>query len=100
MQPGYSQIPKIAQCATLLPPSPQPPQDGPTLEEAGLPYEVIPVDTRKGEQHLPHSVDTDRFMVAGGIQVPFTPSTEAPSTSRHVGGAKKLGVPSHFSDNR
>jgi len=23
------------------------------LEEAGLPYEVIPVDTRKGEQHLP-----------------------------------------------
>jgi GSH-dependent disulfide-bond oxidoreductase len=23
------------------------------LEEAGLPYEAIPVDTRKGEQHLP-----------------------------------------------
>src|SRR3977135_3145470 len=23
------------------------------LEEAGLPYEPIPVDTRKGEQHLP-----------------------------------------------
>ena len=23
------------------------------LEEAGLPYEAVPVDTRKGEQHLP-----------------------------------------------
>ena len=23
------------------------------LEEAGLPYEPLPVDTRKGEQHLP-----------------------------------------------
>lgn len=23
------------------------------LEEAGLPYEAIPVDTRKGEQHAP-----------------------------------------------
>jgi GSH-dependent disulfide-bond oxidoreductase len=23
------------------------------LEESGLPYEVVPVDTRKGEQHLP-----------------------------------------------
>jgi GST-like protein len=23
------------------------------LEEAGLPYDVVPVDTRKGEQHLP-----------------------------------------------
>ncbi len=23
------------------------------LEEAGLPYEAIPVDTRKGEQHKP-----------------------------------------------
>jgi GST-like protein len=23
------------------------------LEEAGLPYEVVPVDTRKGDQHLP-----------------------------------------------
>ena len=23
------------------------------LEEAGMPYEAIPVDTRKGEQHSP-----------------------------------------------
>ena len=23
------------------------------LEEAGLPYEAVPVDTRKGEQHRP-----------------------------------------------
>lgn len=48
------------------------------LEEAGLPYEVVPVDTRKGEQHaaafrainpngkLPAIVDTDG---AGGVAV-------------------------------
>jgi len=23
------------------------------LEESGLPYEIVPVDTRKGEQHTP-----------------------------------------------
>ena len=23
------------------------------LEESGLPYEVVPIDTRKGEQHAP-----------------------------------------------
>jgi GST-like protein len=48
------------------------------LEEAGLPYEVVPVDTRKGEQHkagfravnpngkLPAIVDTDG---PGGAQI-------------------------------
>ncbi len=34
-------------------PSPNPLKVALYLEEAGLPYEVIPVDTRKGEQHLP-----------------------------------------------
>jgi GSH-dependent disulfide-bond oxidoreductase len=34
-------------------PSPNPAKVALYLEEAGLPYEVIPVDTRKGEQHLP-----------------------------------------------
>lgn len=34
-------------------PSPNPLKVALFLEEAGLPYETIPVDTRKGEQHLP-----------------------------------------------
>jgi GST-like protein len=34
-------------------PSPNPLKVALFLEEAGLPYEVVPVDTRKGEQHLP-----------------------------------------------
>jgi GSH-dependent disulfide-bond oxidoreductase len=34
-------------------PSPNPAKVALYLEEAGLPYEVIPVDTRKGEQHQP-----------------------------------------------
>jgi GSH-dependent disulfide-bond oxidoreductase len=34
-------------------PSPNPAKVALYLEETGLPYEVIPVDTRKGEQHLP-----------------------------------------------
>ena len=34
-------------------PSPNPLKVALYLEESGLPYEVIPVDTRKGEQHLP-----------------------------------------------
>lgn len=34
-------------------PSPNPMKVALFLEEAGLPYEVVPVDTRKGEQHLP-----------------------------------------------
>lgn len=34
-------------------PSPNPAKVALYLEEASLPYEVIPVDTRKGEQHLP-----------------------------------------------
>ena len=34
-------------------PSPNPLKVALYLEEAGLPYELIPVDTRKGEQHAP-----------------------------------------------
>ena len=34
-------------------PSPNPAKVALFLEEAGLPYELIPVDTRKGEQHSP-----------------------------------------------
>ena len=34
-------------------PSPNPAKVALFLEEAGLPYELIPVDTRKGEQHKP-----------------------------------------------
>ena len=32
-------------------PSPNPLKVALLLEEAGLPYELVPVDTRKGEQH-------------------------------------------------
>jgi GSH-dependent disulfide-bond oxidoreductase len=34
-------------------PSPNPAKIALFLEETGMPYEVVPVDTRKGEQHLP-----------------------------------------------
>lgn len=34
-------------------PSPNPAKVALFLEESGLPYEMVPVDTRKGEQHLP-----------------------------------------------
>jgi GST-like protein len=34
-------------------PTPNPTKVALFLEEAGLPYELMPVDTRKGEQHLP-----------------------------------------------
>ena len=34
-------------------PTPNPAKVALFLEETGLPYELIPVDTRKGEQHLP-----------------------------------------------
>src|ERR1700709_2098326 len=34
-------------------PTPNPAKVALFLEEAGLPYEMLPVDTSKGEQHLP-----------------------------------------------
>src|ERR1700730_6399998 len=33
--------------------APHPMQDTLFLEAAGLPYELLPIDTRKGEQHQP-----------------------------------------------
>jgi GST-like protein len=63
-------------------PTPNPMKISLFLEEAGLPYEVVPVDTRKGEQHaasfrainpngkLPAIVDTD-----GGKEVRVFDST-------------------------
>ena len=38
-------------------PSPNPAKVALYLEESGLPYEVVPVDTRKGEQHAPAFLD-------------------------------------------
>jgi GST-like protein len=35
-----------------FPPSPNPAKIALFLEETGLPYEVIPLDTTRGEQHL------------------------------------------------
>ena len=34
-------------------PSPNPAKVALFLEEAGLAYELVPIDTRKGEQHVP-----------------------------------------------
>ena len=38
-------------------PTPNPAKVALFLEEAGLAYEVVPVDTAKGEQHLPQFRD-------------------------------------------
>ena len=38
-------------------PSPNPAKVALLLEETGMPYELVPVDTRKGEQHLPAFLD-------------------------------------------
>jgi glutathione S-transferase len=40
-------------CRLYFHPTPNPAKVALFLEEAGLPYEVIPVDTSKGEQHTP-----------------------------------------------
>jgi hypothetical protein len=40
-------------------PTPNPANVALFLEEAGLPYEVLPVDTSKGEQHLPRQKSPD-----------------------------------------
>ncbi len=34
-------------------PSPNPAKAALFVEEAGLPYDVVPIDTRKSEQYLP-----------------------------------------------
>ena len=47
-------------------PSPNPLKVALCLEEAGLPYGVIPVDTRRGEQHLSRHQPQRQDAGAGG----------------------------------
>jgi GST-like protein len=84
-------------------PTPNPMKVSLFLEEAGLPYEVVPVDTRRGEQHaaafrainpngkLPAIVDTD-----GGFDVRVFDSTAiliylGEKTGRFMGSAADRG---------
>jgi GST-like protein len=86
-------------------PSPNPLKVALFLEEAGLAYEVVPVDTRKGEQHkpefravnpngkLPAIVDTDG---PGGAEVAVFDSNAillylGDKIGRFVGGATDRG---------
>ena len=55
-------------------PTPNPAKIALFLEEAGLPYEAIPVDTSKGEQHSP----SFRMINPNG-KVPAIVDTEGPS---------------------
>jgi len=57
-------------------PTPNPAKVALFLEEAGLPYEMLPVDTSKGEQHLP----AFRKINPNG-KVPAIVDTEGPSGS-------------------
>jgi len=62
-------------------PSPNPAKVALFLEEAGLPYELVPIDTRKGEQHTeafaainpnaktPALVDGDAVLRAGPVDL-------------------------------
>lgn len=54
-------------------PTPNPAKVALFLEETGLPYEVIPVDTAKGEQHLP-----DFRAINPNGKVPAIVDTEGP----------------------
>jgi GST-like protein len=54
-------------------PTPNPAKVALFLEETGLPYETVPVDTSKGEQHLP----TFRAINPNG-KVPAIVDTEGP----------------------
>ena len=48
--------------------APNPTKVALALEELGLPYEIVPVDTRKGEQHAPafwHAAPTGKQPVGG-----------------------------------
>jgi GSH-dependent disulfide-bond oxidoreductase len=52
------------------------------LEESGLPYEIVPIDTRKGEQHLPafKAINPNAKLPAivdGEVTVPSTPALKA-----------------------
>ena len=54
-------------------PTPNPAKIALVLEEAGLPYEVIPVDTSKGEQHK-----ADFRSINPNGKVPAIVDTEGP----------------------
>ena len=47
------------------------------LEEGGLPYEAIPVDTRKGDQHKP-----EFLAINPNAKVPAIVDGDAPSSTR------------------
>src|ERR1700758_2002771 len=76
-------------------PTPNPAKVALFLEEAGLPYETVPVDTSKGEQHLP----AFRKINPNG-KVPAIVDTEGPgghcqledAVGALVTGLGKLGV--------
>ena len=59
-------------------PTPNPAKIALFLEEAGLPYEIIPVDTNRGEQHLP-----DFRAINPNGKVPAIVDTDGPG-GKHV----------------
>jgi GST-like protein len=86
-------------------PTPNPAKISLFLEEAGLPYEIVPVDTKKGEQHssefrainpngkVPAIVDTDG---AGGKEIRVFDSNAiliylAEKTGKFLGAAEDRG---------
>lgn len=66
--------------------SPDPAKVALFFEDAGLPYELVPVDTRKGEQHLLGETYTIVDMAAWGWAraVPFILGAQAWSTLPNV----------------
>ena len=50
---GASDFGAVVMIKFYFHPSPNPAKVALFLEESGLPYEIVPVDTRKGEQHKP-----------------------------------------------
>src|SRR3984957_6592111 len=75
--PAQSTIPPASESETMIRfyfhPTPNPAKVALLLEEAGLPYEVVPVDTSKGEEHTA----TFRAINPNG-KVPAITDTEGP----------------------
>jgi GST-like protein len=59
--------------------TPNPAKVGLLLEELGLPYELVPVDTRKGEQHLPAFLQ-----INPNAKVPALVDTDGPDGTEAV----------------
>src|ERR1700689_4956815 len=57
-------------------PTPNPAKDSLFLEEAGMPYQVVPVDTSKGEQH-----SSAFTKINPNAKVPAIVDTEGPGGS-------------------